>query len=354
MTLSYLVTRGDFVGLVRRMPKMKTKLFLTALVGAAAFSVTTANAQVCNSEYSYETVYFNHDSSSRGSYETQVQNVANSINACGGSDVQIVCHTDTSGSAVYNQGLSERRAEQMFKDLLGLGVSSASISSRTGEGETNNALPLGDGVKEEANRRCNITIRNSAYAPVVETYSEPAYVESYSAPVETYTEVVNTPATPIESTTVTTTVPSTPEPITTYQSVPSTTYTTPSVASAPVVSAPVSAPTASLPTVSAGGGFGSSLPILLGGVGAAAAIGYIAGDSQGDVSDEAFDQAVAAANTASAQAQEEAADRAAAESALADSQAENTALETTVAELEAENNLLQDQLDGIADGTISP
>ena len=122
---------------------MKTKLFLTALVGAAAFSVTTANAQVCNSEYSYETVYFNHDSSSRGSYETQVQNVANSINACGGSDVQIVCHTDTSGSAIYNQGLSERRAEQMFKDLLALGVSSASITSRTGEGETNNALPLG-------------------------------------------------------------------------------------------------------------------------------------------------------------------------------------------------------------------
>ena len=151
-----------------------------------------------------------------------------------------------------------------------------------------------------------------------------------------------------------TVVQSTPQPITSYQSVPSTTYTTPSVASAPVVSAPVSAPTASLPTVSAGGGFGSSLPILLGGVGAAAAIGYIAGDSQGDVSDEAFDQAVAAANTASAQAQEEAADRAAAESALGDSQTENAELETRVAELEEENNLLQDELDGIRDGTISP
>ena len=320
---------------------MKTKLFLTALVGAAAFSVTTANAQVCNSEYSYETVYFNHDSSSRGSYETQVQNVANSINACGGSDVQIVCHTDTSGSAIYNQGLSERRAEQMFKDLLGLGVSSASISSRTGEGETNNALPLGDGVKEEANRRCNITIRNSAYAPVVdntfvETYSEPTYVDP--APVETYTEVINRPATPIESTTVETVVQSTPEPITSYQSV---TTTNPPVASAPVYNTPPPpTPPASLPPVSTGG-FGAS-PLLIGGAGiAAGVIGYLIGD--GESSDAPFEEAVAAANTATAQAQEEAADRAAAESALAASQ-------TRVAELEAANELLQGQLDG----TISP
>ena len=130
---------------------MKTKLLLTAIAGAAAFSATAANAQVCNSEYSSEVVYFNHDSSSQGSYETQIQNVINSINACGGTDVRIVCHTDTSGSAAYNLGLSERRAEQMFQDLIAGGVSATSIISRTGEGETNNALPLGDGVKEEAN-----------------------------------------------------------------------------------------------------------------------------------------------------------------------------------------------------------
>ena len=321
---------------------MKTKLLLTALVGAAAFSVTTANAQVCDSEYSYETVYFNHDSSTRGSYESQIQGVANAINACGGSDVQIVCHTDTSGSAIYNQALSERRAEQMFKDLLALGVSSASITSRTGEGETNNALPLGDGVKEEANRRCNITIRNSAYAPVVdntfvETYAEPTYVES-TPTVESYSEVINRPGTPIESTTVETVVPSTPEPITSYQSV---TTTNPPVASAPVYNTPPPpTPPASLPPVSTGG-FGAS-PLLIGGAGiAAGVIGYLIGD--GESSDAPFEEAVAAANTATAQAQEEAADRAAAESALAASQ-------TRVAELEAENELLQGQLDG----TISP
>jgi len=136
---------------------MKTKLFLTALVGAAAFSVTTANAQVCNSEYSYETVYFNHDSSSRGSYETQVQNVANSINACGGSDVQIVCHTDTSGSAAYNLGLSKRRANDALEELVRQGVSRNLISSE-GQGETNPFIDSGDGVREQLNRRTEVLL----------------------------------------------------------------------------------------------------------------------------------------------------------------------------------------------------
>lgn len=314
---------------------MKTKLLITVIAGAAAFSATAANAQVCNSEYADETVYFNHDSSSRGSYETQIQSVINTINSCGGSDIQIVCHTDTSGSAAYNLGLSQRRAEQMFKDLIAGGVSSSSIISRTGEGETNNALPLGDNVKEEANRRCNIRIRNSAYAPVVEN----TYVESYSsAPVETYEEFVNVPATPIEPTVVTESVPySAPEAVTTYQS------SAPVEAAAPRVitpSAPVSAP--SLPTVSTGGGFnlGSSLPVLLGGVGAAAAIGYIVGDSQGDVSDEAFDAAVAAANAN--EAGRLAALQEAAEQQLRADQAE------------AEAAALQAELDAINDPTISP
>lgn len=256
---------------------MKTKLMITAIASVAAMSATSASAQ-CNSEYVDETVYFNHDSSSKGSYETQIQNVINTINSCAGSAIQIVCHTDTSGSAVYNMGLSQRRAEQMFKDLIAGGVNSSQIISRTGEGETNNALPLGDGVKEESNRRCNIRMKNDLYAPA-QTYTQPT--ETYTQPAQTYTETVVEQApyqapTPIESTQVVTQAPyQAPTPVT--STVPSTPVTSAPVTSAPYV--PASAPPP-LPPVSTGGGFlgGISTPVLIGGLAAVVAAGVLIAD----------------------------------------------------------------------------
>lgn len=69
--------------------------------------------------------------------------------------IHVVGHTDTSGSAAYNQKLSMRRAEAVKKSLVAKGVSAKLITTE-GKGETELAKPTGDNVREPANRRAVI------------------------------------------------------------------------------------------------------------------------------------------------------------------------------------------------------
>jgi len=71
--------------------------------------------------------------------------------------VNVVGHTDTSGSAVYNQGLSERRANAVADALAARGVEIGTVSAK---GQTEPAVPTGDGVREPLNRRAVIEVRN--------------------------------------------------------------------------------------------------------------------------------------------------------------------------------------------------
>jgi hypothetical protein len=80
-------------------------------------------------------------------------------------------HTDTSGSASYNQALSERREQAVANELIRQGVPASAI---TGEalGETDLAVVTGDGVPEPANRRVDIAVEQPA--PVAEMAPAPA------------------------------------------------------------------------------------------------------------------------------------------------------------------------------------
>ena len=71
--------------------------------------------------------------------------------------VLVVGHADTSGSAAYNVGLSNRRARTTADALVAQGVAGGVISL-DGKGETQLARATADGVREPLNRRATIGI----------------------------------------------------------------------------------------------------------------------------------------------------------------------------------------------------
>ncbi len=71
------------------------------------------------------------------------------------SRLNVVGHTDTSGSPAYNQALSERRAGAVREALVQRGVPSGQIATR-GLGESQPLIATGDGVREPSNRRAEV------------------------------------------------------------------------------------------------------------------------------------------------------------------------------------------------------
>ena len=76
---------------------------------------------------------------------------------CNVSGAVVVGHTDTSGSAQYNIGLSERRASVVRDALVARGMSAGAIQTQA-HGETDLARATRDGVREPLNRRTAVTI----------------------------------------------------------------------------------------------------------------------------------------------------------------------------------------------------
>ena len=72
--------------------------------------------------------------------------------------IEVNGHTDTSGSARYNQGLSERRANAVAAELVRLGVPRNEITTR-GFGQSQLLVPTPDNVREPQNRRVEIVLR---------------------------------------------------------------------------------------------------------------------------------------------------------------------------------------------------
>jgi OOP family OmpA-OmpF porin len=71
--------------------------------------------------------------------------------------LQIVGYTDRSGSPGYNQRLSDRRAANVAKALVGLGIPPEQMAV-SGRGENDNRVPTPAGVREPQNRRVEITL----------------------------------------------------------------------------------------------------------------------------------------------------------------------------------------------------
>ena len=88
------------------------------------------------------------------SAETQekIQRIIDTGEYCSVGNINVVGHTDSSGAASYNLGLSKRRASEVRGELVRQGVNSALITSE-GMGETQLFIDTGDGVKEQLNRR---------------------------------------------------------------------------------------------------------------------------------------------------------------------------------------------------------
>jgi outer membrane protein OmpA-like peptidoglycan-associated protein len=103
-------------------------------------------------------VYFEWDRSTLNADALGVldQAVANARN-CNLGGIVLVGHTDTSGSATYNQGLSERRASVVSEALVARGIPAGSITTEA-RGENDLARPTGDGVRDPLNRRTQVTI----------------------------------------------------------------------------------------------------------------------------------------------------------------------------------------------------
>ena len=85
-----------------------------------------------------------------------IQQAANAYKSGAPVQLQVTGYTDRSGSPAYNQRLSERRANNVAKAMMALGVPQNEMSV-SGRGENDNRVPTADGVREPQNRRVEIT-----------------------------------------------------------------------------------------------------------------------------------------------------------------------------------------------------
>ncbi len=93
--------------------------------------------------------------------QSDLRVLAQSLQKYPGSTVQVVGHTDNTGTAAYNQDLSVRRAGAVSGILIGAGVDPARVLS-FGRGEDQ---PIATNLTPEGraqNRRVDITIRPNA------------------------------------------------------------------------------------------------------------------------------------------------------------------------------------------------
>jgi outer membrane protein len=87
-----------------------------------------------------------------------IQSAADTVRAGGFAHIDVTGHTDTVGSAAYNQKLSEARASAVKATLVADGVAATEIST-IGVGKTGLLVPTADGVREAQNRRAEIELK---------------------------------------------------------------------------------------------------------------------------------------------------------------------------------------------------
>ncbi len=84
-----------------------------------------------------------------------VDTAASAARSQGATRISVTGHTDTSGPAAYNFGLSQRRADTVKGAMINRGIPASSITTFA-KGETQPLVPTGDGVREPQNRRVEI------------------------------------------------------------------------------------------------------------------------------------------------------------------------------------------------------
>ena len=97
------------------------------------------------------------DASLDAEAQATIAAAAQEFQRTGSARISLRGHTDTSGNAAYNQALSERRQQAVTDELVRQGVPADAISG-VAVGEADPAVPTGDGVREEQNRRVEIAL----------------------------------------------------------------------------------------------------------------------------------------------------------------------------------------------------
>ena len=87
---------------------------------------------------------------------TILDNAVTAYGNCDSVPIMLAGYADRSGTAKYNQGLSERRNTSVRSYLTSRGIPDGAITSQA-FGESNPRVPTADGVRELQNRRVEIT-----------------------------------------------------------------------------------------------------------------------------------------------------------------------------------------------------
>jgi len=95
----------------------------------------------------------------RAAGRAELDTVASKLNSFYSLEgIDVTGHTDSTGAADYNQGLSERRAAQVKSYLVSKGVPANKIST-SGAGENSPVASNGTSAGRQQNRRVDILIR---------------------------------------------------------------------------------------------------------------------------------------------------------------------------------------------------
>ena len=121
---------------------------------AVAASATTPPAAAPTRSY---LVFFDWDKSNiTPDAATILDNAISQYSNCGNAQVMLAGHADKSGSASYNVGLSQRRADSVKSYMVSKGIPDGVISTEA-FGESKPRVDTADGVRELQNRRVEIT-----------------------------------------------------------------------------------------------------------------------------------------------------------------------------------------------------
>jgi outer membrane protein OmpA-like peptidoglycan-associated protein len=122
--------------------------------------VEQTQAQTCSSQPEPFTVYFEWDRSDLTANNREIVTQAISRAKAGGCNITVTGvegHTDSSGGAAYNDKLSAARAATVKSALVAGGIAETAITT-TARGESDQAKPTADGVREPLNRRAEVQI----------------------------------------------------------------------------------------------------------------------------------------------------------------------------------------------------
>lgn len=125
---------------------------VTSVTDLAACPIIT-----CQEQFRQELIYYEFDKGQSAETRNTINRILDVGQYCSISSVRVVGHTDTSGPAAYNLGLSQTRASNAQEELVRQGVNGAMIVSE-GKGETEPFVQTGNGVKEQLNRRTEVLI----------------------------------------------------------------------------------------------------------------------------------------------------------------------------------------------------